>query len=236
MKYSMNRYVRIHSRKRKISSARSLSLWILTYLLVGLFIMVKQTYGSGQMWWYHCYNCDRIKPETEFYKCLNYCKECNKRIDKEYQQKHRGKILQYKKQWRKKNEKKIKQYYQNHKEEIKNRSRKIDWKKYRKEHIDKRRESGKKYYNTLAGKENHRKRIIKRQRNLGFEPQNQWQEGFVGHHHTKIIVYYIPEKVHISCLAGRNTKLHKKKVFYYYGSLENMKLNIKQLSLINNND
>lgn len=114
-------------------------------------------------------------------------------------------IKQYQKQYRKEHieEAKLyrKIYYKEHSEKIKNRN--IKWRKdnpdkvkvrdakYRKEHPDKVKIRNAKYNKTLRGKENN-----KRQRELKFNPLNEWFEGSEAHHINKDDIIYIPKNWH----------------------------------------
>ena len=128
---------------------------------------------------------------------------------------------------------KTKKYYQSHKEQIKeyyltHRERS---KKYYLTHKEQIKECVKDYSQTPAGKITSLKHWNKRQRELGFEPLNEYFKGAVAHHIDNKRIVYIPKTIHIKYYAGKSRKRHRFLILQYYGSLENMVAMAKQTTL-----
>jgi len=62
-----------------------------------------------------------------------------------------------------------------------------------------------------------------KQRNLGYNPLNNWFKGCVMHHINDIDVVFIPDKIHRKFIGnGLTLDQHRKRILEYYGSLERM--------------
>ena len=131
----------------------------------------------------------------------------NPEYNKQYRLKHNEHKRQYNKQYYLKHLVEIrnykKQYYLEHLAEIRNYTKQYN-KQYYLEHLEKMRNYNKQY--NKQWRENNREKYLesrkkvqnKRKRNLGFEPLNKPQEGFVAHHLNFKKVIYIPKELHQS--------------------------------------
>ena len=151
-----------------------------------------------------------------------YCLICRKIEDekqnKEWYKRNSEHLIEKNQRWRKENPElnkvRRKKYYKNHSEQIKERM-KENYKK-NSEYCKKKM---KKWYRKNPDKISiyHSKR-----RKLGYNILNTYFENSVGHHVNNNDVVYIPENIHLSCLAGHSRDFHRQRVLNYYGSLENM--------------
>jgi hypothetical protein len=169
-----------------------------------------------------CSKCKLIKDFKEFNKNKNRadgyfhcCRKCEKiRLNKYFKSRYwnnREKLLKINKIYTEKHKEQKSLY-----DKIYYQKNKIKIKKYNKT-----------YRQSTIGKEQEIKHQSKR-RNLEFNPLNKPFEGSVFHHLTNKYGAYIPEYIHLQCLAGKNTRLHRKRVFTYYGSLQNIINNTPQ--------
>ena len=121
-----------------------------------------------------------------------------------------------------------KEYYQDNKEKFLEESKryKEDNKEYYREYNKRYREDNKEYYReydkarqqTPKSKEEHRKRVAKRRRNLDFNPLNNWFENSEGHHINNIDVIYIPKSWHFkghSATKNRNMEPINTVAFFF---------------------
>lgn len=62
-----------------------------------------------------CTKCERVKPESSFYKKQYYCKLCQSKIRKQYRSRHKNKINKRQKLWRNANKDAIRIYNKKYK-------------------------------------------------------------------------------------------------------------------------
>jgi hypothetical protein len=115
---------------------------------------------------------------------------------KQYRTLHPEKVRQIIKQWSALHPDKIKEY--DNKWYYANRDKKLaSLKQWKKQHPDETREQ-------------NRKHIHKRKRNLGFIPLNEWQEGYEAHHIDLKHIIYMPKEIHKSIYHNliKGTNMH----------------------------
>ena len=169
-----------------------------------------------------CSECKEWKSKSEFHKdksrkdgLCNRCKQCKTEYNQEYYQKNRKQLI-----------KQMSKYNEIHKDE------KIEYdKQYNQKNKKRRNKQYKQWYKkhkkqkteyTKAHKEEIRKNNSHR-RGFGYNPLNEWKEGFVTHHINDIDVIFIPQKIHEKFRSkGHTLEYHRDKILKYYGSIERM--------------
>jgi len=164
-------------------------------------------------------------------KILQNHKQWNEQNYKQFYQKHRQQIIQCSKQYYENNKERAlqrrRQYYQSNQKNI------LQYhKKYRENHKKISSQYNKQYRQTEQGKEIIRQNRDKR-RKLGSVALNKKFPNSHFHHINNKEGVYIPEAIHKLCFTGKsNRKTHRRKVLQYYGSLEKMIANARQLTLV----
>ena len=131
---------------------------------------------------YYQINGDKLKKQCEKYRQSH--REERRKYYSKYYQINREKILRH-----------YRQYYQTHREEIGKKQQKYHW-MHKKENVERKKLWRKN--NPKRERETTRKHNNKRERNLGFNPLNEWFEGSNAHHINFNDVIYIPEGLHRS--------------------------------------
>ena len=170
-----------------------------------------------------------------------YCEECRKITRSKYNRKYYLTHLDLVKQWRTEHSEQIKQYAKQWRTEH-GEQRKQHYKQWITEHSEQSKQYDKKYHLkhpekvkkwNKQWKENNREKYLeirkkaqnKRKRNLGFEPLNKPQEGFVAHHLNFKKVIYIPKELHQSIshnvFTGKNMHIINALAMDYWEIPEN---------------
>ena len=164
-----------------------------------------------------CIHCKQIKPIADFRKRKQtvggrkyelwgpYCLECGRTISKEYRKNNPEEKRKAVNKWANNNSEKALKI-------------KLNWAKNNPEKI---KESIKKWCRSEKGKIATRKYRARR-RNYGYNMLNTYFPDSVGHHINDVDVVFIPRNIHLTCGGTINKELHRKKVFDFYGNIENM--------------
>ena len=155
-------------------------------------------------------NKDKIKQRKKQYRLTNKEKLKEKRKEahlknpeksKEYYNKHKDEINKYLIEHKNELKEKRKKYYQKYKNRAK---------EYYRKNRDKILKQRKQYQKTFTGKIIAAKIYSKRQRELGFQPLNDYFENSNAHHLDKKNVIHIPSKLHkVYCHRQNNEESMK---------------------------